>query len=570
MYEITSDQELDQLVWSYIKDSSNPQDYLDYLRHTLNRESNQEEAYVAAEKFWSDKSAPRHFLNAVAALEELAERGNKFAMFHLGRWYRLGYGVPIDAEKGMDWYRRGATAGSSKCLINVARYTALDDPKTAIEMYQRAVTEFGDMSAHCFWADVDKPNQLQHLQHLRLGASTGDSYAMYCLAFEQLKHVNGAEEAQVWVDFLKRAGEKGESYACAQVGQIYLNGYHGISKDVETGRYWLKKSVALGNEGACAILGRDLLGEDDAAAIGYLKRAAMLEDAFGQSVLGLHLTWSGKTHEEQLEGVAWLRASALQGHRPAMNKLAEALRHDRGPEVEVGEALKWLKKGAGLGVIDCQTSLGIAYIQGETIARDEEKAHNLFHLASLQGDPFGTYLLGLTYENGHGTSKDLEQAFGCYKTAAGKGEIKAAYKVGVAYLWGEGVEEDVPAAAKWLKKAANAGHADSQAYLGMLFAYGHGVEENAEIALFWLQQSAKQNCPVGLRELANMYEAGDGVEADLTEATRLMAKAASLGDTKAQAWIDKHCPEKPAWLKELGDLADKPLPDIGNEQGDEQ
>ncbi len=102
----------------------------------------------------------------------------------------------------------------------------------------------------------------------------------------------------------------------------------------------------------------------------------------------------------------------------------------------------------------------------------------------------------------------------------------------------------------------------------MLFSYGHGVEENAEIALHWLQQAAKQDGPIGLRELAKMYESGDGVEVDLAEATRLMAKAASLGDHKAKVWIEQNCPEKPDWLKELGDLASKPLPGVEPDQAE--
>jgi TPR repeat protein len=94
----------------------------------------------------------------------------------------------------------------------------------------------------------------------------------------------------------------------------------------------------------------------------------------------------------------------------------------------------------------------------------------------------------------------------------------------------------------------------------MLFSYGHGVEESSEIALHWLQQATKQDSPIGLRELAKMYEAGEGVDTDMAEATRLMAKAASLGDYKAKAWIEKNYPEKPVWLKELGGLVEKSLP----------
>ena len=558
MYEVTSDQELDQIVWSLIKDSCNPLDYLDYLRHSFNRPALQEEAYEAASRYWSSRDEPRHFGKAVAALEEMATDGNEFAMFHLGRWYRLGYGVPINSDAGMDWYRKGAQEGSSRCLINVARYTVKEDVESAIALFQKAADEMGDLSAHCFWADQDKAN---YDRHLELGASSGDAFAMYCLAHERLKHLDTAEQSQPWMDLLKRSAEKGESYACTQLGQIYRNGFHGCTKDPEASRYWLKKAVALGNETACALLGRDLLEEDEGASLVLLKRGAMLGDAFAQSVLGFHLTWHGKSHEEQMEGVTWLRAAAEQDHRPAMNKLAEALQCERGPELAVGETLHWLKKGSSLGIADCQTALGIIYIQGSQVERDEEKAHNLFHLASLQGDAWGMYLLGLTYENGHGTEKDQALAFKCYLDSAKKGSTKASYKVGVAYLWGEGGEEDIPAGARWLKTAANAGHADSQAYLGMLFSYGHGVEENSEIALYWLHQAAKQDSPIGLRELANMYETGDGVDADIAEATRLMAKAASLGDYKAKAWIEKNCPEKPVWLKELGGLAEKSLPD---------
>lgn len=556
MYEVTSDQELDQLVWSLIKDSCNPIDYVDYLRHTHNRKANQNVAFDAASNYWKNQTTARQFKKAVEVLEELANCGNEFSMFHLGRWYRLGYGVELDSDKGIEWYRKGAALGSSRCLINVGRYVSKERPLDAIDMFRCAVEDHGDLSAHCFWADLDKDN---YHKHLELGASSSDPFAMYCWAYERLKGLNDAELAEPWIDLLKRAADGGESYAATQLGQIFRNGYHGQTSDTEVSRYWFKKAMLLGNETACAILGRDLLEEDESNAITYLMRGAMLKDAFAQSVLGFHLTWYGKTHEQQQEGVTWLRASAQQGHRPAINKLADALRQERGPQVEDHEALNWMKKGADLGVADCQTALGIAYIQGDSVDRDEEKAHNLFHLASLQGDAWGTYLLGLTFENGHGTATDAAQAFFCYKQAAEKGSVKSYYKLGLAYLWGEGVEGDIPAAAKWLKKAANADHSDAQAYLGMMFSYGHGVEENNEMALYWLKQSAKLDSPIGLRELAIMYETGQGVDADLGEATRLMAKAASLGDHRAKVWIENNCPERPDWLKELGSLAGKTL-----------
>ena len=48
MRAVASDTELDDLVWSLIKDSRNPLDFLDYLRHTFNSPGEQEEVFTAA------------------------------------------------------------------------------------------------------------------------------------------------------------------------------------------------------------------------------------------------------------------------------------------------------------------------------------------------------------------------------------------------------------------------------------------------------------------------------------------------------------------------------------------
>jgi TPR repeat protein len=150
MYEVTSDQELDELVWSFIKESASPLDHLDYLRHTLNRVAQQEPAYQAASRFWANQNAERHFGKAVAALESIANDGNEFAMFHLGRWHRLGYGVPCDSDKGIDWYRRGVMAGSSRCLAKAA---SLGDHKAKVWIEQNCpekpdwLKELGDLAS---------------------------------------------------------------------------------------------------------------------------------------------------------------------------------------------------------------------------------------------------------------------------------------------------------------------------------------------------------------------------------------------------------------------------------------
>ncbi|MGB4560042.1 MAG: hypothetical protein WBI20_15120 [Burkholderiaceae bacterium] len=570
MDKVSSDLEIDQLVWSLIKDSGNPHDHLDFIRHTLNRPFEQELAFLAARRSWSNQEAPRLWGQAVEALERLAEQGNPDAMFHLGRWCRLGYGMEVNSNEGMAWYRQGAGLGSSRCLINLARHTASQDASHALRLFERAAEQLGDLSAHCFWADFDDKSNYE--QHLQTGVSSGDGYALFRWGSHKLKTAKSEEDMEIGVEYLRRSADLGESMAATYLGLAFREGINGCPKDAESSLSWFKRSAALGDAFACAEFARAHLVEDQESVIGldYLWRSVMLGAAYGQSMLGYRYLWKGKSLEEQIEGLQWIQKAAEQGNKLAIRNLADALEHGRGCEVDAGQAMYWLKKGADAGDSDSQIDLGLAYIRGKMVTRDGEKAHNLFHLASLQESALGAYLLGLTYENGDGTEKDLVKAFECFHRAAKAGSGNGKYKLGMAYLWGYGIEEDVPAAVKWLKQAADEGHDDAQAILGKLFVYGHGVQENFQIAVQWLKKAAAQDNAMALRELALLHEEGKGVATSRTEANRLMAKAAALGDDTAKTWIENNCPDKPEWLKEIGQLGEKTSLEDGSIPGDQE
>ena len=549
MEALLTDQDLDQFIWNCIENSTNARDFVDYLNHTYGTFAEQEAAYQKMLTYWGQADTPKQFDKAVAGLTEQAEAGNALAMFHIGRWYRLGYGVEKNDDIGLGWYRKGAEAGSTRCLINLARYTALTDEPSANVLFQKAA-EMGDMYAHCYWADSDKEN---YDKHLELGAQADDAFAKYCYAFHLNKLAQSDTEKQHALDLIKKAAELGEASACTFVYYQYMYGSSICTVDKEQAAYWIKKAVRVGSAIGCTSYGRMLLDEQGRKeeGISYLKRASILEEVFGQTLLGHQLLYFGNTPELQAEGFAWTKAAAELGHKPAMDKLATAYRTGKGCTEDAQLALYWLQKGASLGNSNCQTALGTAYMAGDLVAQDFEKAHNLFHLAHIQGDPWGTYVLAVSYENGHGVDKDLERAFALYMEAAKKKLIRACYKVGMAYMWGEGVEEDIPAAAYWYKQAANGGDDDAQVQLGMMFIYGHGVEENVDKGFNWLQLSAEQDNPIALRELGLLYESGKGVALSMSEATRLISKAASLGDKKSIEWVDTHYPDKPDWLKTL-------------------
>jgi len=549
MEAILTDQDLDHFIWQCIKDSTNPLDFVDYLNFSYCTYAKQEEAYEKLQQFWGSKDSSRCFEKVVATVINLAEGGNLLAMFHLGRWYRLGYCVEKNEALGIDWYKKGAAAGCTKCLIYLARHVALSDEHEAVSLFRQA-SDMGDSYAHCFWADFDKPN---YEEHLLKGASSQEPYAKYSYAHHLFTQSESDSIKTSALDELKVAAEKGESSACTFLAYRYLYGSSVNDIDLEQAKYWAKKGARLGDALACVSYARILVNDrktEDEAVL-YMRRSAMLGNEPGQTLLGVHLMYYGKTPELQAEGLTWLKVAANAGHKPAMEHLATALKTGKGGETNPKQAIEWLQKGASLGNADCQAELGSAYMSGEFIEQDQVKAHNLFHLASLQGNSWGTYLLGVSYQNGHGVEKDHELAFACFMEAANKKVTRALYKVATAYMWGEGVQEDIPAGAKWLKQAAQAGDSEAQAYLGMMFLDGMGVEENVQLALHWLKMAAKQDNNLALRELGFLYEAGKGVTYSRDEAKRLISKAASLGDQKAIDWLDTNCPEKPKWLKDL-------------------
>jgi TPR repeat protein len=321
METIQTDQEVDQFIWSFISESRNPQDFVAFCQHAVGRDAGHELALQNAERYWYELESPALFPQAVAALEALANEGNTSAMFHLGRWYRMGIGVTTSSETGLNWYRRGMDLGDLRCQVNIARYTALSDTLAATRLYQQAI-DLGYDIAHCFWADIDKNNKEEHL---RLAAQSGDAFAMYCYGYHLVAD-SPAEERSEHMHWIRRAADAGDTTACIYLAYEYKYPKTDEQPDLQTAEQWLLKGVRLGAIGCIGLLGRDLMGTyENITEEGFklLQRACILGDPIAQSTLGFQMAWWGKSAEDQKKGVAWLHAAALQDHKIAIFRLGE-------------------------------------------------------------------------------------------------------------------------------------------------------------------------------------------------------------------------------------------------------
>jgi uncharacterized protein len=531
----TTDQHIDKIVWSMIKNSQNPNDFIGFIRHARDREVDYETAISLAVKNWGNQDAVSLFPQAVASLERLAQEGCSTAMYHLGLWHRLGFGVPVDSDKGVDWYKQGMAQLDGRCLMSYAYTIMHSDPVTAKALYAESV-ELGYLFAHSYWAEIDKEHYMEHIAE---GAKGSDPLGVYFYAHELLKRAEKEHERENAFDIMKRAANLGATNASFMLAMIFLYGEHGKKQDQSAAEYWLNKGIRRGSVACIAALGKLLLCEKPDRkneGLKHLLRAAVMDDANAQYFLGKHQMESGQTKDECDEGLQWLLTAAQKERSFVCYLLGENYRRGVGVELNLTEAAKWYKKGADLGNTSCQCAYGLALIHADGVDKDLEKAHNLFHAAHAQGD---------------GVSVDKLKAIEYFREGAHKGDVNCAFALGIAYLFADGVEEDYPAALKWLKLSADQGSTRAKAYLGLMFLNGSGVQADIDIAIQWLSEAAHEGNALAMRELGDLYFKGERVTLNMEWAKRWMGKAAANGDSYAINWIQNNCPEKPTWLNSL-------------------
>lgn len=125
-----------------------------------------------------------------------------------------------------------------------------------------------------------------------------------------------------------------------------------------------------------------------------------------------------------------------------------------------------------------------AYRQG-----DHPRAAELWQEAAEAGDPAAQRNLGLMYLKGVGVRRDEATAADWFARAAEQGFAPAAANLADLYLNGRGVEADATEAFRYLRIAAEGGLAESMYNLGVLYQHGFGTEPDREAAVHWFRRA---------------------------------------------------------------------------------
>lgn len=164
---------------------------------------------------------------AVEEMEKLAESGDMYAQYLMGKLWRDGPMLIPDSVNARYWFERAAEQGH------------------LVAQYSLAKLQFSD--------DLEVRNVRQGMNWLYTVATNGSHYAMYRLAKKCLKGENIEKNTAAAVEWFTRSAEHGNQYAQYMLGKLYLTGKK-VPYDEAQAVYWLTQSADQGNQYAQFLL----------------------------------------------------------------------------------------------------------------------------------------------------------------------------------------------------------------------------------------------------------------------------------------------------------------------------
>jgi tetratricopeptide (TPR) repeat protein len=150
------------------------------------------------------------------------------------------------------------------------------------------------------------------------------------------------------------------------------------------------------------------------------------------------------------------------------------------------------------GIPLAQNYIGLMYVEGLGVAKDEVKGFAYIEQAAKNNSVIAQNNLGNLYRQGKGCAINMVKAVEWYEKAADKGNSRAAYSLGYMYLKGFGVTQDYSQAVAWFQKSD---FDMAKHWLGVCYYLGYGVPQNTNMALEYLYSNKTENSKAFLKNI---------------------------------------------------------------------
>lgn len=226
------------------------------------------------------------------------------------------------------------------------------------------------------------------------------------------------------LDELKQRALAGDADAAFVLGDIFDQGYCGVSIDTARAVEWYERAAALGHGDAMNNIASMYQHGDGPFPVDLLKARDYyergVEAGCGTAMGNLgHFYADGRAGLKQdlRRAVKLFRQGARHGDGDAMVSLGYRYSTGSGIRKSTLRALYWYRRALQAGNPRGANNLGVAYYYGTTVKQDAEKGVLLLSDALQNGFRRAAYTLGLANENGKGTERDLEEALYLFRRA---------------------------------------------------------------------------------------------------------------------------------------------------------
>ena len=158
---------------------------------------------------------------AVSEMEKLAESGDMYAQYLMGKLWRDGPLLIPDNHKAKHWLTQAAKQGLPEAQYALGKLLLSDDWEVR---------------------DTDKG-----IRWLKQAAENGNHFAAYRLGKEYLEGNAVNKDTVRAADWFTKLAEAGNQYAQYMLGKLHLTG-QGLSQDQAQAMVWFSRSAAQGNQ----------------------------------------------------------------------------------------------------------------------------------------------------------------------------------------------------------------------------------------------------------------------------------------------------------------------------------
>jgi len=463
-------------------------------------------------------------------IERLATNGDLTAQHYLGYCNAEGFRISRNLPAGVVWYERALRGGYLPAANNLGF------------LYQRGSLGTNDMA--------------QAVRYYTFAAERGYGQSQVNLGILYHSGDGIPRDTEAAMKWFRPAAEGGHTTAMVEIGRLYRFG-QGVPTNFPEARKWFELAADKGSS-----LGQFNLGLLYAAEGQPTEAARAVQKAADQgstdAMTELYCYyWEGRgVPSDEVKAMEWLTKAAEAKNPRAEYLMGFRCNDERYVKPDKAlEAFQWFRRSAEQNFANGLHHLGLCYLEGEVVERDEARALELIRSAADTGVTEAMKDLAGVYARGIGEPRDAQDRPMALLRRAGAWE-----DMQMRYQYGLGTAPDLIAAARCYTKLLFTGSsyyyssADLLNYIefkprprslgtrlllspddyvhvtGPSEGINHIPQDNVLRALSLYLKSV-QGDAVSAERIGELYQAGNGADQSLSKAWAWFSVAGETGSS---------------------------------------